>query len=178
MSYSINEHTHRFAAWAASRAAATSKKCRFSVNSGKLALESCDFNESYTIDDLPDPAQFDNTHKIWREKIIKTLKCTNDVSDGVAAKLINTYLKGRFICGGFHEHDKAKALHPPLDSLLLNELKRLPAGNGIRELMKDQNRGWSGFDSPCYQGIVNIIRQILGDGKPLWMIEEYWRGYR
>jgi len=38
MEYTIDEHKHRFAAWAASRAASV-KGCRFSVEQGKKLLE-------------------------------------------------------------------------------------------------------------------------------------------
>jgi hypothetical protein len=41
---------------------------------------------------------------------------------GIAAKLVNVYLKSVFVCGGRHDHPRVRALHPPIDSLLLDAL--------------------------------------------------------
>jgi hypothetical protein len=38
LAYDINEHKHRYSAWAASRAAST-KTCRFNVLQGKTIIE-------------------------------------------------------------------------------------------------------------------------------------------
>lgn len=41
---------------------------------------------------------------------------------GVGAKLINVYLRGAFVWAGHESHANVAALHPPIDSLLLEEL--------------------------------------------------------
>jgi len=69
------------------------------------------------------PSQFDESHRRWRERAIKSAKaCRINMSRGVAVKLINIYLKSRFICGGHADHPKVKALNQPIDSILLKAL--------------------------------------------------------
>ena len=54
---------------------------------------------------LPDPLKIDDTHREWRKAVIGTAKIQGlDFTHGVAAKLINIYLKAGFVCGG-HDTD-------------------------------------------------------------------------
>ncbi len=70
MSYSIEEHKHRFAAWAAGRAA-TVTGCRFKVEDGKKIIESSGLMEvAKSIENLPIPSKFDSSHREWRERVI------------------------------------------------------------------------------------------------------------
>jgi hypothetical protein len=178
MSYSINEHSHRFSAWAASRAASASPLCRFEVSLGVKALEECGFDQRFTIDDLPAPEQIDLAHLEWRNRIIKSKHLgVKHPSHGVAAKLINIYLKGRFVCGGFHNDDRVKALHPPIDSILLKELQDKNVGGYKNEWKKYREKRWSNFSSEDYEKVIQLIDQV-SDGEPLWMIEKYWNGFR
>ena len=52
---------------------------------------------------------------------------------GVAAKLINCYLKSRLVCGGYHTDARVKSLHPPIDSVMLRTLARLDIGGYRKE---------------------------------------------
>ena len=118
--YSIERHKHRFAAWAASRAASV-KGYRFPVEKGRKILEECGFDENFsTPEQLPVSKEVMNQeHRRWREKIIQASK-NNELSGfshGVAAKLINVYLKCRFVCGGYHAHESVGNLHPPIDEV-------------------------------------------------------------
>jgi len=184
MPYTIEEHKHRYAAWAASRAAST-KTCRFSVLQGKKIIEAVGLNELIQNPDLlPPPREVDNTHRQWREKAISTAKeilTNNDdstgFSDGVAAKLINVYLKGAFVCAGYERHENVVSLHPPIDSLLLEELYTNDVG-GFRNVWEEAKKiRWSKFNAAQYENTISAIRVAMGD-KPLWMIESYWRGYQ
>ena len=53
-------------------------------------------------DNLPTPDCIDLSHKEWREKAILSAKRMNLIGfgHGIAAKLINVYLKGAFVCAG------------------------------------------------------------------------------
>ena len=177
-SYTIADHAHRFSAWAASRAASASPKCRFEVSRGVRALEECGFDEHFTMDDLPSPNQIDAVHLVWRDRLIKSKYLEEKKpSHGVAAKLINAYLKGRFVCGGFHNDDRVKALHPPIDSILLKELHKRAKQESKNGWKKYINIGWSNFSSKEYEEVISLIRQT-SDRAPLWMIEKYWQGFR
>ena len=94
---------------------------------------------------------------------------------GVAAKLVNVYLKSRFICGGHHAHERARSLHPPIDSVLLKSLADANVGGKARQWKQAAKTRWSKFGSDEYEQVIAFIRQSLNGG-PLWMIEEHWRG--
>jgi len=71
MPYSIEEHKHRFAAWAASRAASVNG-CRFTVEQGKGILEKSGVNDvAKNLACLPNPEDFDEKHEEWRKKTIQ-----------------------------------------------------------------------------------------------------------
>lgn len=179
MAYTIQEHQHRLAAWAASRAASV-KGCRFKVQKGVTILEAAGFNASFADPSyLPKPRDTDQTHRGWREKIIKAAgKEGLNFTHGVAAKLINCYLKVRFVCAGKHRDRKVKCLHPPIDNELLKELIKQDAGGFGKEWRGFRKRCWSKFDSSDYEDVIRHVRKSLQPGTPLWKIEEYWKGHQ
>ena len=122
MDYTIEEHRHRFAAWAAGRAANVST-CRFKVEQGKAILEAAGMDQLLAGPDrLPLPQDTDAIHREWRLKVIAAAKELGlAFTHGVAAKLINIYLKAGFVCGGHHDDDRVRSLHPPIDSVLLDD---------------------------------------------------------
>jgi len=123
MSYTIEDHKHRLAAWSASRAASVFG-CRFSVEDGVGILKAAGFNVSFSAPtQLPACKHADSYHREWREKVIaEAEKRELCFTHGVAAKLINCYLKVRFVCGGHESHPRVASLHPPIDKLLLTSL--------------------------------------------------------
>lgn len=148
MPYSITEHKHRFSAWAASRAASV-KGCRFSVEQGKVILEQSGLRELIEFPlALPAPEHVDDTHRSWRNKVINTANGAGlNFTHGVAAKLINIYLKAAFVCGGHHDHPRVCALHPPIDSVLLDGLIAKNVGNLRSQWRRYATIRWSNFDS-------------------------------
>lgn len=102
---------------------------------------------------------------------------SNRFTHGVAAKLINVYLKCLFLSGPKSSNDvsiteKANALHPPIDRLLLSSLATNEIGGEDKPWRKQCLKGWSNFDSEDYQEIIDHIRDVT-NGK-LWKIEKYW----
>jgi len=179
MPYTIETHKHRLAAWAASRAASTSKLCRFKVKTGIDILENAGFTDSFVVDHLPKPDEMDKHHKIWRSKIINEAKKQDlTFTHGVAAKLINIYTKVRFVCGGHHDDKRVQSLHPPIDEVLLKELARKNIGEAKSEWKRFRNARWSKYDSETYEGVIKLIRNSLSKDRPLWEIEKYWQGYQ
>ena len=62
MPYTIEEHSHRLAAWAACRAASV-KGCRFEVKQGVEILEASGFTADFGVKDLPErPADGPRIH--------------------------------------------------------------------------------------------------------------------
>lgn len=179
MSYEIAEHKHRYSAWAASRAASV-KNCRFEVADGKEIIEAVGLRGlAADPDQLPAPEDMDSSHRQWRERAIEeaTRLGIANFSHGVAAKLINVYLKGAVVCGGHHDHRRAVGLHPPIDRLLLDELYANDV-DGARPIWSEaRKQRWSKFTSEQYQAVISGIRSAM-NGAPLWQIETHWRGYQ
>ncbi len=185
--YSIEEHKHRFASWAASRAASTSSICRFRVEDGIKILERCGFKPDTleNADKLPEHEKFDSWHEEHCEKAIILSKSegsdpvsvAGNFTYGIAAKLINCYLKSKFVCGGDHEDRKVEVIHPPIDSLLLKALKnKYPDFKEFHEKELGK-KPWSKFDKEDYKKVIEGIKKI-SNGNPLWKIEYHWQGYR
>ncbi len=178
MNYTIEEHKHRFSAWAASRAA-TVNGCRFTVEQGKAILEKAGMRNLISDpNDLPKPQDIDSAHRVWRNRVIDAAaELGLTFTHGVAAKLINIYLKAGFVCGGHHDNERVRAIHPPIDSLLLNELYSQNVG-GEKTLWNEAKRArWSNFNSDQYEKVVCGIREAM-QGSALWEVEQYWRGYQ
>jgi hypothetical protein len=177
--YTIAEHQHRLAAWAAATAARASSQCRFEVEHGVGILEAAGFVAELCFpNELPAPECIDQVHGQWRLAAIAEAQRRGFVfSHGVAAKLINVYTKVRFVVAGHHEHPKVRCLHPPIDRLMLGELTRANAGGARERWRKAMQKGWSNYDSADYQSVIDLIRSVL-DGQPMWMIEQYWRGHQ
>jgi hypothetical protein len=174
--YEIELHKHRYAAWAASRGASVIG-CRFSVECGRSLLEACGFTARLCRpDQLPRPGMIDPAHRKWRETMIRSALSNDRVfTHGVAAKLINLYLKCRFVCGGHHGHERVDCLHPPIDGVLLKRLTNLDFGGHGKAWRHAAMKRWSKFDSDDYEQVIGLARESLR-GAPLWMIEEHWRG--
>ncbi len=178
MIYTIDKHKHRFAAWAASRAASVNG-CRFSVEQGKQIIESCKINKVISsINNLPKPSNFDMRHREWRNNIIEVAQQKQlAFTHGVAAKLVNIYLKSIFVCGGSHNETRVKAIHPPIDSVLLDQLYKLNIGGQRKEWQTARRIKWSKFNSEQYENVINAIKRVLPEDSGLWQIEEYWKGF-
>lgn len=176
--YTIEEHRHRFAAWAAGTAASV-KGCRFSVEQGKAILEDADLHLLlHDPANLPNPVDVDITHRAWRNKVIATAQRHGlNLTHGVAAKLINIYFKAGFVCAGHHNDARVQALHPPIDSVLLRELSEQDLGDRRHVWNEARRIRWSRFNSGQYEKVIKSIR-ALQNNAPMWTVEQYWRGYQ
>src|SRR3990172_188327 len=171
MPYTIEEHRHRFAAWAAGTAANV-KGCRFSVEQGKAILEGAGL--SLLLHDpanLPNPLDVDIAHRAWRKDVIAAAQRQGlNFTHGVAAKLINIYFKAGFVCAGHHNDARVQVLHPPIDSVLLRELSEQNVG-GFHHVWNEARRiRWSRFNSQQYEKVIKSIRAALQDNAPIWTV--------
>ncbi len=180
MNYTIQEHKHRFAAWAAGRGASTSPVCRFEVVLGKILLEESGLQKiGESINNIPSPNNFDKQHKIWRDDIIARANEHGKVfTHGIAAKLINLYLKSIFVCGEDIHDDRVKSIHPPIDSVLLNTLYGQDIGGQKDAWKKAKKTGWSKLNSCEYECVIKAVKLSTPKGHGLWEIEKHWQGYR
>lgn len=171
--YDLQEHSHRFAAWAAATGASASPRCRFSVKTGMAILEAAGFDVGlHTPSELPSPRKLVAVHRKWRLQVIhEARKRKLSFTHGIAAKLINLYLKVRFTLAGHAHHPNVKAMHPPIDSGLLKSVNAsLPRPKRLRT-------AWSTFDDDTYRKTIETLRELNGRNA-LWKIESHWTGHR
>jgi hypothetical protein len=166
--FTIEEHQHRLACWAAGRGAFRAKSKK-TVGFSRSLLEECGLSAQFVIANVADGyQQFDDQHRSFRTKMIE-----HDLSDGEAAKILNLYFKVRFVCGPDHSNPRVQFIHPPVDSLLLLELARQDVG-GLSKFWRTAHAWrWTKFTSEQYEQVIKNMRKAL-NGKPLWTIEQYW----
>ncbi len=181
MPYDINEHRHRLAVWAAARATSRGIGGLTVVRAGlwveELGLRR--FVEDWRA--LPDPNDFDQEHRSWRERLI-CLEKPRELCHGGAAKFINCYLKVGVVIAhaeaGNPEADrqaKVGAIHPPVDRILRNSIAAMPNG-GLA--IYPAGKAWNQLDCTMYEQAIRMIRTCLASLDPptseLWRIEELW----
>tara|TARA_B100001057_G_C22786910_1_gene925982 strand:- start:351 stop:983 length:633 start_codon:yes stop_codon:yes gene_type:complete len=200
--YGQDEHVFRYAAWAASTAAGASQKCRFKVSKGLRLLEEADLSKlAKGFHYLEDVKDFDIWHDGKCEELTnkakKILSPTKSgekprFTYGVAAKLLNCYLKTIFVTQfigslSANEREKVSAIHPPIDRLLLNSiktnLKQIYAVSEIEEKRKfwrsKDIQSWSLYEARDYKKVIGEIKQIQEKrNQPLWKIEAFWPGHQ
>ena len=178
MSYTAALHQHRLAAWCASTAARASKYCRFEVEKGIRTLEGVGFDHGFGLANLPAIPDIDTEHEKWRKAIIVSAgrQSIDGFTHGVAAKLINCYLKVRFVCGPYWADPRVRALQPPIDRVLLKRLAKANAGGHASIWREARDWGWSLFTSEIYQKVIDHVRRVADN--EMWKIEEYWQGYQ
>ena len=176
--YTAAEHTHRFASWAAGRAASV-KNYRFSVEKAQSWIKEVGLSDyllnqknaltTHSIDDL---------HRTWRFDLIATALADGvQLTHGVAAKLINVYFKAVYVSLSTIQESWLNVLHPPIDAVLLDALYQENVG-GFADFWKESKSiRWSNFDSEQYEKVIEHIKSALGN-RPLWQIEAFWRGHQ
>lgn len=178
--YTINLHVHRLAAWAASTAASSAKGKRFKVSAGLMLIEQIGLHRLVgSPGNLPARADVDAAHQAWRLALIQAASANGQefFTHGLAAKLINVYLKVAFVNTAYATSPQVMAMHPPIDRELLTGL--IDSGLGTPKTWRRfRNMAWSKFDSSTYQAVIDAVRDALPPGQALWTIEEHWKGYQ
>lgn len=189
--YDLCAHSHRFASWAAGRAAQrringlTVRVARHLIERSLFKTRLC------SPDQLPSPEQMDGAHREWRKAIIQewpkvikagsqttALRGTGQLTHGIAAKLINVYLKARFVHAPYELHERVAALHPPVDKILLKTLLSTDFGGQKETWRRALGIGWSNLGCEEYEAVICAIRAELGNDVPMWKIKQYWQGHQ
>jgi hypothetical protein len=175
MPYDINEHRHRFAVWAAARAAQRG----FSVNVDTLrkALDACgvvEFLDTANLDAI-DATDFNTFHRKWCVSVVDFLEGANvpKVTFGRAAKLIAIYLKSAVVLGPGSETAFARVAHPPIDAILLGNLAVCKDVNSVHK-SKWAKIKWTKLNDEQYHELIMRLREVLGPEEPFWKLERYW----
>lgn len=170
MAYSLDEHRHRFAAWAAARAA---QRAFASVPELVAALEASGLPERLRSTEWPNwPGSreaFDQFHRETCRRIVAHLEPTHpDASYGRAAKLMAVYLKALVVCGGHAEHPLASVAHPPIDRILLQNLAKTPRLSSCGDI------GWTQLSEEDYFNLIGLLRDEGLAAPRFWEVEEAW----
>jgi hypothetical protein len=175
--YDIHEHRHRFAVWAASRAAQRGLKGGHNVELGR-ALEACGVALVVrTPSSWPGTAKaFDAAHLRWCRSIVAALSAsgTPHATFGRAAKLVAVYLKTMIVIAGYHDTPFGCILHPPIDGILLRHLASDSQFDGQLRRRWKRTR-WTQLDEPSYASLVGEFRRVKLDQPAFWAIERNWR---
>ena len=174
MRYNLFEHRHRFATWAAARAAQ-----RGFTNTKNLcdALEKCGV-KAFVENKAKQPINaksFEEYHQEWCRAIIAFLKKKriSNVTYGRAAKLVAVYLKSMIVIGPYSDSDLAWIAHPPIDRILLQNISKSPnITSGHKSKWKSVT--WTKLDEDAYYELVSELRETVPDAEPFWALEKYW----
>jgi hypothetical protein len=177
MTYDLAEHRHRFAVWAAARAA---QRGFTSIKRLRGALEATSIRADLRAPDTLalERAGFDEIHLGWCRSICTTLNGWNvqKVAFGRAAKLVAVYLKAMVLMGGDWDTPLARCMHPPLDRILLQALAAT-SDDAISSPHKGAWRriNWTRLDEAAYYQLIHQMRAVKPPILPFWRIEEYWQ---
>ena len=174
MIYGLAEHRHRFAVWAAARAA---QRGFTSVERLRGALEATSIQSDLRLPATLalQAASFDEMHRAWCRSICSTLSSwrIKNVAFGRAAKLVAVYLKTLVLMGGDWDTPLAGSMHPPVDRILL---QALASSDSISSPHKGEWRriSWTQLDEMAYYQLIGQLRDVVPLNAPFWRIEEYW----
>lgn len=200
-SYTIIEHRHRFAIWAAGRAYSRQGPGHTMAVATRLINES-GVGKISTLDDLPPIEEMDafldgyfqkviqlatgmTYTRRWEDKHTKAkmsevlpLEC----SYGRAQKLVNVYLKSKLVCTSAGDQVSIAALHPPLDRKLIGEIRRYLRRASYKGSKTQEDfftalalgESWTSFDKTAYDAHIKVVKAIQGR-RPLWGIEWLWK---
>lgn len=208
--YEIKHHKHILAVWAAGTAANNSTKFRFSVEFGKKLLllgsnincENGFIEHIEEVRSLTTQESFDAWHHSTISAMIDSEKVeqlvieqniasgknlnSENYSYGIAAKLLNVYLKVYFL-GEFSKKAFADYIHPPIDRLLLEQLQKLDRKrfSFIMEDFKGHKLtngipAWTQLTFNQYEDIIRRVKSHIEEQNVigLWKIEYAWKGHQ
>jgi hypothetical protein len=172
--YDISEHRHRFAVWAAARAA---QRGFTTVGNLRDALEATDIRQvAFAAKSRHVTAeQFDALHRRWCSAISAYLRSRDiaNVTYGRSAKLVAVYLKTIVIMGENWDSPLGRHMHPPIDRTLL---QRLASSDRVTLPHKVEWRliTWTQLGESDYYRLVEQLRSAIPQDAPFWTIEESW----
>ena len=205
-SYNSDFHKHILSRWAASRAASQSKGFKFSVELGsKLLLfgtSKSQTSDQEFIDYIKQIETFNSQDDFdsWHHQTIVNMitdsyefrqlldthnKSHNNYTYGIAAKLLNCYLKVFFL-ESFGKQNFAEFIHPPVDAILLKALRKddkklfnfensIFTNIGVQKIPT-----WTRINENEYKTIIKLMKEFVSSKNEngLWKIESFWIGHQ
>lgn len=178
--YSILEHRHNFASWCAARA--YGRGLPGGGNETAFTLI-----KAVGLQSIQHPDDIGSDVDAWLIGLMRRIVVEGQGAGlttfrfGHAQKIVNIYLKALFVCGGHHCHPAVQQLHPPLDDILLRELRtflfknRKALGRERESFLDAQRMGrrWTQFSETAYTAYIRAIKSLMR-GRPLYLVEEHW----
>ena len=205
-SYNLDLHKHILSRWAASRAASQSKDFKFKVKLGSelllLGEKGSTTNVEKFIEYIKQIKHFNTQDDFdsWHDQTIKNMRSNSNklkelldehnklqkhYTYGIAAKILNCYLKVFFL-EFFGHQEFADFIHPPVDALLLEALKKedkelftfdsqLFKNIGVQKIPK-----WTKINGDEYKEVISLMKKFVSskDQNGLWKIESFWLGHQ
>jgi hypothetical protein len=164
--YSIEQHRHQFAVWAAARAVQRGF-AGSTTDAIETALGSCGVRED--IANGMDVSDYDECHSKWCDSVMQSLNS----SYGQAAKVIAIYVKATLVIP-HPESALACVAHPPIDSFVLKNLMNdARVSDGLRQFCAPLR--WTQMDKDLYVQLIKLLRsEICVNGTPFWHLERYF----
>lgn len=167
--FDLLEHRHRFAMWAAARAAqrgcqgATMKNlCAGLKKAGAPKFIDGELRKATSA------KSYDEFHRKICSKICRSLEqpCDKRFTYGRAAKLLAVYLKRMIIVGPEASHPARSFIHPPIDGIMLKNLRA--------DSLRIEEDAWSTFEEDQYWALIKSLRALKLDQPEFWKLERYW----
>tara|TARA_B100000965_G_C19388722_1_gene667978 strand:- start:98 stop:727 length:630 start_codon:yes stop_codon:yes gene_type:complete len=205
-SYSLDFHKHTLSKWAACRAASQSKNFKFSVELGSelliLGKKGFQVSNQDFIDYIKQIENFNSQDDFdsWHHQTITNMtsgsnkvenllninnKSLNNYTYGIAAKILNCYLKVFFL-ESFGNQEFADFIHPPVDAILLKALKKedkklfnfknpIFTNIGVQKIPT-----WTRITEDEYKEIIKLMKEFVfsKNQNGLWKIESFWIGHQ
>ncbi len=175
VTYDLPEHAHRFAVWAAARAAQRGLK-DFSITRIRAAIEVSGIRE-IVADQSRWPttaAEVDALHRRWARLMLRRFEQDGlkQVTYGRCALLIAVYLKTSVVLPR-PEHPFAALAHPPIDRKVLAAL--VAESRFRRDARTIWRSNWTELDEAAYFRLIGSLRNEELDRPAFWTLEDYWQ---
>jgi hypothetical protein len=163
MSYSFEEHKHRFAVWTAARAA---QRGFASTKVISKAIDGTDLRKLAFSKRKWTQNSFDEAHVVLCNTLMSKLR-KNKGTFGRAAKIVAVYLKTVVVMSGKSSDPLLDIIHPPIDGILLKNLAKAKGLSSLRNLR------WTSFSKEKYDALKE---QIEDSGIRFnWRLESCWK---
>jgi len=204
--YNLDLHKHILSKWAASRAASQSKGFKFSVELGSklllLGKKGSQASDQEFIDYVKQIENFNSQddYDSWHHQTIVNMtsytdelkqlldkhnKSFSNYTYGIAAKILNCYLKVFFL-ESFCNQKFADFIHPPVDAILLKALRKedkklfnfknsVFTNIGVQKIPT-----WTRINENEYKTIIKLMKEFVSSKNEngLWKIESFWIGHQ
>jgi hypothetical protein len=168
--YPHEEHMHRYACWAAARAAQRKWKGG-KARVVKDVIEHVGLQGSLRIlfEQKPDYAAYQVWHSEIAQEMTRLFRLLGrETYYGRSAKIIGIYVKTVYVARDLFCALSTVA-YPPVDQELLMAVKKCKETPPYRHKLS-----WTTFDETDHNDAIAYLRELV-QNRPFWEVERYWR---